>query len=60
MGRMCAWCRAVFRGTSAPSRSVSHVLCDGCLADLRSALASTGMRIEEQPPRRRAGRGFSR
>lgn len=45
MGRICAWCGAVLRGTGISDRSVSHALCRGCLADLELALAEAKLRV---------------
>jgi hypothetical protein len=49
MGRICAWCGSVIRRVSSSGDPVSHVLCNGCLADLRSALGSHGLRPRAQP-----------
>ena len=43
MGRICAWCGTVLRGTATFGGAVNHGLCNGCLEDLLAALASTGM-----------------
>ena len=49
MGRICAWCGSVIRRASSSGGPVSHVLCSGCLADLRSALGTHGLRSGGQP-----------
>lgn len=47
MGRMCAWCGTVVQQTAVSDRLVTHTLCGGCLEDLRDALESTGLHLEE-------------
>jgi len=47
MGRTCAWCGTVIRGTTNSLAPVSHALCSGCLQDLRSALSANGLRPAE-------------
>jgi len=61
MARTCAWCDSVtgtFGASGAPSLRgaapdtqppVSHVLCSGCLEDLRTALAAQSLRSIEIP-----------
>jgi hypothetical protein len=48
MGRICAWCGSVILRTSSSGGPVTHVLCNGCLADLRSALSTHGLRPSAQ------------
>ena len=50
MGRMCDWCGAVIRGVGV---AVSHGLCGGCFEEMRAALSSKGMRVED--PRLKRG-----
>lgn len=54
MGRMCAWCGTVLRAVAASNQPVSHVLCSGCLEELRLALNSSGVRLCEGAGQREA------
>ena len=45
MGRICAWCSSIVGSVSA-GRTVpmTHVLCAGCLEELREQLAAVGLK----------------
>jgi hypothetical protein len=49
MGRVCAWCGMILRAC-APGAAASHAICDGCLEELRSALARSGLRMRAGEP----------
>ncbi|MEZ4216977.1 MAG: hypothetical protein R3E88_10910 [Myxococcota bacterium] len=44
MGRTCAWCESVLGSAIGRQTTVSHVLCTGCLEDLRTALEAQHLR----------------
>lgn len=50
MGRLCSWCGAYLSAALESNRDVSHVLCTGCLEELREGLEATGMRMRDRGP----------
>jgi len=53
MGRMCAWCGTVLRGSRGRGVPTAHALCSGCLEELQSALSANGLkRSSVRLPRR--------